>query len=116
MKKLLSSVTKVIKSLNKNGFTFKSEDNCEDNLDYIDVEGHEVIVGDDNERESWNVNLETIKGGSDLVKVLTGVLGDPTKTHDRGDGTKVLNWDPSKNVIIVQFNDKIEFVQYYSKR
>jgi hypothetical protein len=114
MKKLLSQVTKVIKSFNKDGFTFKSEDNCEDSLEYFDVEGHEVIVGDDNNRESWNVSLNDIKGTGSLEDVLVKVLGTPSQIHD-GD-RRVFNWEPSKNVLIVWFEDSIEFTQYYSKR
>jgi hypothetical protein len=114
MKKLLTQVTKVIKSLNKNGFTFKSEDNCEDHLEYLDVEGHEVIVGDDTNRESWNVSLNSIKGEGDLTELLVKVLGKPSKIHT-GD-RKVYNWEPTKNVIIVFFEDSIEFSQDYEKR
>ena len=120
MKKLLSQVTKVVKSLNKNGFTFKSEDNCEDNLEYEEVDGHEIIVGDDNERQSWNVSLNDVKGTTSLEEVLIKTLGQPSKIHGNPptyEGERrVLNWEPSKNVLIVFFNDSIEFSQYYDKR
>jgi hypothetical protein len=121
MKKLLSQVTKVIYALNKNAYQFKSEDNCEDSLEYHDIGGHEVIVGDDNERQSWNVQLNDIKGAGDgkiphdvLTEFLVGVLGPQSKVHTGA--RKVNNWEPSKNVLIVHFDDSIEFTQYYSKR
>lgn len=113
-KKLISQVTKVVESLNENGFTFLSEDNCEDELDYIDVEGKEIIVGDDNNRETWNVTLNKVKGPTDLRELLISVLGKPDRIQD--DERKVLNWEPDSSILIVYFDDSIEFCQYYTKQ
>lgn len=114
MKKLLEQVTKVIKALDEKKFTFLSEDNCEDNLDYLEVEGHEVIVGDGTNRQTWNVALNNIAGKSDLPKLLIETLGEPIQII--GGKRMVHNWEPTKNVLVVYSGDSIEFTQYYTKK
>jgi hypothetical protein len=112
MNKVIKQVTKVIKSLDKKGVSFVSEDNCEDSLDYLDIEGHEVIVGDDSERETWNVTLNKVS--VNVEDILVEVLGPPTRVFPGQ--YRVLNWEPTKNVLIVYSDNSIEFTQYYSKR
>ena len=120
--KVESSLKKVIKVLNKKGFNFECEDNCEDHLDYLEIEGHEVIIGDDTNREQWCCELSKIvdRDGKtvthdDMTKILVEVFGPQSKIHNHP-GSIVNNWEPMKNLLIVHRDDSVEFFQYYTKR
>lgn len=120
--KVESSLKKVIKFFNKKGFNFECEDNMEDHLDYQNIEGHDVIIGDDTNREQWCCELSKIvdKDGKslthvDLTNVLIEVFGLQSKIHNHPSSV-VNNWEPKKNLLIVHRDDSIEFFQYYTKR
>jgi len=114
MKKLISAVTKIVKALNAKGFSFVSEDNCEDHFDYLTIEDRDIIVGDDGERQSWNVYLNEIKGTGDLTEVILETLGEPSGTVFVG-GRNVCNWRKTKNLCIVFADDSVEIEQDYQK-
>ena len=118
-KKLIQKVTKVLKSFNKAKFTFVSGD-CDDcgGLQYDNIEGHEIVIGDDNHREQWSVVLNDVKGpsgdkvnGKDFIDVLTKCLGQPTDEPRKG----CFNWEIGKNLLVVACDDSIEFYQDYVK-
>jgi hypothetical protein len=114
MDKIIKVVTQVVKSFVKEGIEFESTDSGNsDSYEYIDVEGHDITVGDDNNREQWEVSLENIKSEeSNLIKILTNSLGEPTKNiYDN----KVYNWKTGK-VTVVYSKDSIEFYQDYDKK
>lgn len=117
MKKITSQVTKVITSLISNGFTFEQGDTCPDEYSYMEVPGvpDDIMVGDDHRREQWSVLLENVKGPTPLSHLLVGVLGSPSHTTIRSGGIQVLNWEPSKNLLIVSDETSVEFYQDYTK-
>lgn len=117
MKKLLDSVKKIVKSLDTAGVTFVTEDNHNGSLEYIDVSGHEIIVEDDSERDSWGVSMKIEKKeGVNLQDLLIETLGEPSRVHQRTGDKKVLNWEPKKNLLIVSVGDNIDIIQYYTRR
>jgi len=116
MKKLLKTVGLVIKGLVEAGVEFTSSDDFENDFSPIphDVEGHEVSVGDDGERDQWEVILRvTPKEGVDVHQVVSKVLGPPVRTFDNP-GRKITNYEPKK-VLVVVGDDEIQFFQDYKK-
>lgn len=111
MKQLLKMVSDLISKFDDRGFTFTSEDECEDHLSYLEVLNHDIIVGDDTNRETWNVHLNNVKGPSDLRDLLVEVFGQPSETLSNG----VTNWKPTPVLWIQHSGDSVEFTQYYTK-
>lgn len=119
MNKLLKSLTKVIKFLEKKGvkFTLQTEDDmCADGVEYHDVGEHEICIEDDMCKQTWATEVKVPDmSHEDLSKLLVEVLGPQTKIHKMTDG-EVDNWEPSKNHIVVHRGDSIDFIQYYTKK
>jgi hypothetical protein len=124
MKEIIKSVTKITKILKSRGFTLESEDNCESSLTYHTINGYELVIGDDNEREQWCLRLEKIKSPTgtpvthqEMTEILIGVLGPQTKQVTRTDLDHTINnWNITKKFYIVHEGDSIEFFQDYTKR
>lgn len=108
MEKLIETVTKVISALNEAGVEVECDDsNYDEHLEYVAIEGIEVIVNDDSWRGEWSVVL-TAKG--DKVRpALEKALDAPTSTHDNGSA----NWDG--DVLVVSNTEGVEFYQAYRK-
>lgn len=107
----------VIKALVARGLTFDSSDDFENDFSpYPEtIEDHEVFIGDDGERDQWEVTLRvTPKDGVDLHEVVVSVLGPPTRDIARGDGIRITNFEPEK-VLVVVGDGEVMFYQDYKK-
>jgi hypothetical protein len=114
MKNILVTVGRVITGLVTSGLTFESSDDFENDFSPTpeDIEGHEVFVGDDGERDQWEVVLRvTPKEGINIHDVVSSVLGPPTKVHPHG----VTNYEPLNVLVVVGDDWEVMFYQDYEK-
>jgi len=99
----------------KNTITCTTEDTCPD--DYMEIDDH-IILGCDNEKDTWNIEFRVEGNTHDNVKdVLVTLFGKPIAEHARHDlppGVKVNNW-MIDDVTVVQLNDDISLFQYFKR-
>lgn len=117
MRNILDTVGLVITGLVTSGLTFESSDDFENDFSpcEVDVQGHPISVGDDSERDEWEVVLRvTKKEGIDIHEVVSSVLGTPTRNHLH-EGYRVTNFEPPKVLVVVGDDWEIMFYQSYEK-
>lgn len=130
MDKITKLSTKVVRALIKSGMDFASTDSCPDQYFYEEIDGREITIGEDNNRNQWEVMLEDVtRDGKpvsfqELSDVLTPIFGVATHpTHYLPPDYKlsepdmnVNNWKIGKKVLVVQRGNALEIYQDFVKQ
>lgn len=111
MKNISDISERIVKFFNNHVECLTDEEHCPDSLQYV---GDIVVVGDDNNREQWVVELKVKDGTHQTVTTgLTTLFGEPEKVS-RGNGTTVNNWKKD-HVHIIQVDDQMTLLEDYEK-
>ena len=120
--KLTNQVTKVLKKFNEEWFTLSSTDSCPTHLFYKTIEGYDITIGDDDERQEYEVMLENIKdkdgnvvSDDRLLQVLSGLFGEPRVIKDNKGKVWFHTFQPTKKVKVHCHNGTLEFYRSYNK-
>lgn len=110
-KSYTSVLTKIVKLLDTHGVNFKTEDSMDGSPWYLEIEGREIVINDDYEREQLYTNLEFEQPLKEFEEIFTSEFGAPEKKYPHG----VLNWTVKKNLIVLS-GDGVEVIRNYTKR